>query len=122
MQNVALIKSLLNFMRRAIVDMHLGSRNILWCYKLKTPIFLAVIMKQPTIDALLYVFENAKHFGPSLFHPCYHLIISFISQETNQINMIHETGLTQSILTCLMANDVRLISELQLGVKMSRTL
>lgn len=68
-------------------------------------------MKQPTIEALLYVFENAQHFGPSLFHPCYHLIISFISQETNQINMIHETGLSQSILNCLMANDVSLIGK-----------
>jgi hypothetical protein len=100
LQNMALIKSLLNFMRRAIMEMHLGT----------------VTMKQPTIEALLYVFENAQHFGPSLFHPCYHLIISFISQETNQINMIHETGLSQSILNCLMANDLMVSREIIQGL------
>ncbi|KAI6187396.1 BMA-EEL-1, isoform k [Aphelenchoides besseyi] len=81
----ALIKSLLNFLKRAIAD----------------PINATHARRSDLPKALTHILKTPQYYGSSLMHCAVELTTMFIYQEPAQLNMLQDRGLSHAILDLL---------------------
>ncbi|KAI3414215.1 E3 ubiquitin-protein ligase huwe1 [Globodera pallida] len=84
-QRSALMKSLLNFLKRAVLDVHLVTQ-------------MRRIMETELPMSLIHIIENPHFYGPSLLHCAVTLTTNFIFQEPAQLTTLQNTGLTSAIM------------------------
>uniref|UniRef100_A0A183IVW6 HECT-type E3 ubiquitin transferase n=1 Tax=Soboliphyme baturini TaxID=241478 RepID=A0A183IVW6_9BILA len=92
-QRAALIKSLLNFVKKAIQD----------------PMFsesVRHIMDGPLPEQLLHVIQNPDYYGSSLFLLAINVFTSFIFNEPSQLSTLQEKGVTTIIMEALLVKEV----------------
>ncbi|CAD5226865.1 unnamed protein product [Bursaphelenchus xylophilus] len=88
----ALIKSLLNFMKRAVVDSNYGNH-------------VRTIMEGDLPKALVKIIENPQFFGASLLYCALDLPTVFIFQEPAQLNLLQDQGLSNAIIDLFFNDD-----------------
>lgn len=84
-QRSGVMKSLLNFLKRAVLDVNLAAQ-------------MRRIMETELPVALIHIIEHPQYYGSSLLHCALMLITNFIYQEPAQLAMLQGKGLTDSII------------------------
>ncbi|KAI1715515.1 E3 ubiquitin-protein ligase [Ditylenchus destructor] len=102
-QRVALMKSLLNFLKRAVVDTNYATQ-------------VRRIMEGDLPTAITHIVENPQYYGSSLLHCAIHLTTSFIYQEPTQLTFLQDKGLTDALLKSLFNEKFPLSRDLVTGL------
>ncbi|CAG9536021.1 unnamed protein product [Cercopithifilaria johnstoni] len=92
-QRAALIKSLLNFIKRAVQDTQFADST-------------RHIMDGALPAALVHILTNCGFFGASLFHNAVSLITNFIYQEPSLLTSLQEKGVTNAILRAIFRQEL----------------
>ncbi|OZC09116.1 hypothetical protein X798_03863 [Onchocerca flexuosa] len=92
-QRAALIKSLLNFIKRAVQDTQFADST-------------RHIMDGALPAALVHILTNCGFFGASLFHNAVCLITNFIYQEPSLLTSLQEKGVTTAILRAIFRQEL----------------
>ncbi|MCP9265605.1 E3 ubiquitin-protein ligase huwe1 [Dirofilaria immitis] len=92
-QRAALIKSLLNFIKRAVQDTQFADST-------------RHIMDGALPAALVNILTNCGFFGASLFHNAICLITNFIYQEPSLLTSLQEKGVTTAILRSIFHQEL----------------
>uniref|UniRef100_A0A915PL16 HECT-type E3 ubiquitin transferase n=1 Tax=Setaria digitata TaxID=48799 RepID=A0A915PL16_9BILA len=92
-QRAALIKSLLNFIKRAVQDTQFADST-------------RHIMDGALPAALVHILTNCGFFGASLFHNAVCLITNFIYQEPSLLTSLQEKGVTDAILKAVFRQEL----------------
>ncbi|KAL3982881.1 HECT-domain (ubiquitin-transferase) family protein [Acanthocheilonema viteae] len=92
-QRAALIKSLLNFIKRAVQDTQFADST-------------RHIMDGALPNALMHILTNCGFFGASLFHNAVCLITNFIYQEPSLLTSLQEKGVTSAILRAIFRQEL----------------
>uniref|UniRef100_A0A1I8B835 Ras-GAP domain-containing protein n=1 Tax=Meloidogyne hapla TaxID=6305 RepID=A0A1I8B835_MELHA len=87
-QRSALMKSVLNFIKRAMIDANLAVQ-------------MRRIMEVEFPQSLIFIIQHSQYFGSSLLHCTISLITNFIYQETAQLTMLQTIGLTDAIMNLI---------------------
>ncbi|KAL7072127.1 hypothetical protein ACQ4LE_008758 [Meloidogyne hapla] len=87
-QRSALMKSLLNFIKRAVIDANLAVQ-------------MRRIMETEFPQSLIFIIQHSQYFGSSLLHCTISLITNFIYQEPAQLTMLQTIGLTDAIMNLI---------------------
>jgi E3 ubiquitin-protein ligase HUWE1 len=98
-QRSALLKSILNFFKKAIAD---SSNN-------NVPNLgdsIRHMMEGTLPNSLKHIISNADYYGPSLFLLATDVVQLFIFQEPSQLSQLQENGLTDVILYALLKKNV----------------
>ncbi len=98
-QRSALLKSILNFFKKAIAD---SSNN-------NVPNLgdsIRHMMEGTLPNSLKHIISNADYYGPSLFLLATDVVQLFIFQEPSQLSQLQENGLTDVILFALLKKNV----------------
>ena len=98
-QRSALLKSILNFFKKAIAD---SSNN-------NVPNLgdsIRHMMEGSLPNSLKHIISNADYYGPSLFLLATDVVQLFIFQEPSQLSQLQENGLTDVILYALLKKNV----------------
>ncbi|XP_043357429.1 E3 ubiquitin-protein ligase HUWE1 isoform X1 [Dermochelys coriacea] len=92
-QRAALLKSMLNFLKKAIQD----------------PAFsdgIRHVMDGSLPTSLKHVISNAEYYGPSLFLLATEVVTVFVFQEPSLLSSLQDNGLTDVMLHALLIKDV----------------
>ncbi|VDK86830.1 unnamed protein product, partial [Litomosoides sigmodontis] len=92
-QRAALIKSLLNFIKRAVQDTQFADST-------------RHIMDSALPAALVNIVTNCGFFGASLFHNAVCLITNFIYQEPSLLTSLQEKGVTSAVLRAIFRQEL----------------
>uniref|UniRef100_A0A8C3HVR6 HECT, UBA and WWE domain containing E3 ubiquitin protein ligase 1 n=1 Tax=Chrysemys picta bellii TaxID=8478 RepID=A0A8C3HVR6_CHRPI len=95
-QRAALLKSMLNFLKKAIQD----------------PAFsdgIRHVMDGSLPTSLKHVISNAEYYGPSLFLLATEVVTVFVFQEPSLLSSLQDNGLTDVMLHALLIKDVSLL-------------
>ncbi|EJW85523.1 WWE domain-containing protein, partial [Wuchereria bancrofti] len=92
-QRAALIKSLLNFIKRAVQDTQFADST-------------RHIMDSGLPTALVHILSNCGFFGASLFHNAVCLITNFIYQEPSLLTSLQDKGVTSAILKAIFREEL----------------
>ncbi|VDN03027.1 unnamed protein product [Thelazia callipaeda] len=92
-QRAALIKSLLNFIKRAIQDTQFADS-------------VRHIMDGGLPIALMHIVTNCGFFGASLFHNAVSLITNFIYQEPSFLASLQDKGVTDAVLKAIFRQEL----------------
>ncbi len=92
-QRAALLKSMLNFLKKAIQDSAF-SDNIRHVMDLSLP------------ASLKHIISNAEYYGPSLFLLATDVVTAFVFQEPSLLSSLQDKGLTDVVLHALLVKDV----------------
>lgn len=92
-QRAALIKSLLNFIKRVVQDSQFADS-------------IRHIMDGALSTALMNILSNCGFFGSSLFHNAVCLITNFIYQEPSLLTYLQEKGVTTAILKAIFRREL----------------
>lgn len=92
-QRAALLKSMLNFLKKSIQDhAHFnGMRNI---------------METSLSCSLKHIISNAEYYGPSLFLLATDVITVYVFNEPSLLSSLQDSGLTTAMLQALLQKDV----------------
>ncbi|NXI08655.1 HUWE1 ligase, partial [Irena cyanogastra] len=92
-QRAALLKSMLNFLKKAIQD----------------PAFsdgIRHVMDGSLPTSLKHIISNAEYYGPSLFLLATEVVTVFVFQEPSLLSSLQDNGLTDVMLHALLIKDV----------------
>jgi hypothetical protein len=92
-QRGALLKSMLNFLKKAIQDQAF-SENI------------RHIMETTLPNSLKHIISNAEYYGPSLFLLATDVVTVYVFQEPSLLSSLQDSGLTDIVLQALLKKDV----------------
>jgi E3 ubiquitin-protein ligase HUWE1 len=98
-QRSALLKSILNFFKKAIAD---SSNNTVP----NLGDSIRHMMDNSLPNSLKHIISNADYYGPSLFLLATDVVQLFIFQEPSQLSQLQENGLTDVILHALLKKNV----------------
>lgn len=92
-QRAALLKSMLNFLKKAIQDSAFSDS-------------IRHLMDGPLPSSLRHVISNAEYYGPSLFMLATDVVTVYVFQEPSLLSTLQESGLTDVVLQALLSKDV----------------
>uniref|UniRef100_A0A915N703 DUF913 domain-containing protein n=1 Tax=Meloidogyne javanica TaxID=6303 RepID=A0A915N703_MELJA len=95
-QRAALMKSLLNFIKRAVIDANLAVQ-------------MRRIMETEFPQSLIFIIQHSQYFGSSLLHCTVSLITNFIYQEPAQLTMLQNMKLTDALMNLIFDEKVELL-------------
>lgn len=92
-QRAALLKSMLNFLKKAIQDSAFSDS-------------IRHLMDGNLPSALRHIISNAEYYGPSLFMLATDVVTVYVFQEPSLLSSLQESGLTDVVLQALLIKDV----------------
>uniref|UniRef100_UPI00358F3842 E3 ubiquitin-protein ligase HUWE1 isoform X5 n=1 Tax=Myxine glutinosa TaxID=7769 RepID=UPI00358F3842 len=92
-QRAALLKSMLNFLKKAIPDPAFSDS-------------IRRVMDQSLPTSLKHIISNAEYYGPSLFLLATEVVTVFVFQEPSLLSSLQDNGLTDVMLHALLIKDV----------------
>lgn len=92
-QRAALLKSMLNFLKKALQDT-MFAENV------------RHVMEGILPTSLKHIIANAEYYGPSLFLLATDLVTVYVFQEPTLLSTLQDNGLTDVILHALLTKDV----------------
>ncbi|XP_032797159.2 LOW QUALITY PROTEIN: E3 ubiquitin-protein ligase HUWE1 [Daphnia magna] len=92
-QRAALLKSMLNFLKKAIQDASFSDS-------------IRHVMDGSLPAALKHIISNAEYYGPSLFLLGTDVVTVYVFQEPSLLSSLQDSGLTDVVLHALLVKDV----------------
>ncbi|XP_035825881.1 E3 ubiquitin-protein ligase HUWE1 isoform X3 [Aplysia californica] len=92
-QRAALLKSMLNFMKKAIPDLSFADS-------------IRHLMDGSLPTSLKHIISNAEYYGPSLFLLATDVVTVYVFQEPSLLSSLQDKGLTDVVLHALLIKDV----------------
>ncbi|XP_059143196.1 E3 ubiquitin-protein ligase HUWE1-like isoform X5 [Physella acuta] len=92
-QRAALLKSMLNFMKKAIPDLSFAES-------------IRHLMDGSLPKSLKHIISNAEYYGPSLFLLATDVVTVYVFQEPSLLSSLQDKGLTDVVLHALLIKDV----------------
>lgn len=92
-QRAALLKSMLNFLKKAIQDSAFSDS-------------IRHLMDGSLPNSLRHVISNAEYYGPSLFMLATDVVTVYVFQEPSLLSTLQESGLTDVVLQALLGKDI----------------
>lgn len=92
-QRAALLKSMLNFLKKAIQDSAFADS-------------IRHIMEGTLPESLKHIISNAEYYGPSLFLLATDVVTVYVFQEPSLLSSLQDNGLTDVVLQALLKKDV----------------
>lgn len=92
-QRAALLKSMLNFLKKAIPDSSFSES-------------IRHLMDGSLPQSLKHIISNAEYYGPSLFLLATDVVTVFVFQEPSLLSSLQDNGLTDVVLHALLTKDV----------------
>ena len=92
-QRAALLKSMLNFLKKAIQDTTVSDS-------------IRHVMDGSLPSSLTHIISNAEYYGPSLFLLATDVVTAYVFQEPSLLSSLQEKGLTDVVLHALLVKDV----------------
>ncbi|XP_046406854.1 E3 ubiquitin-protein ligase HUWE1 isoform X2 [Ischnura elegans] len=92
-QRAALLKSMLNFLKKAIQDSSFTDS-------------IRHVMGESLPTSLKHIISNAEYYGPSLFLLATDIVTVFVFQEPSLLSSLQDNGLTDVVLHALLVKDV----------------
>ncbi|BFZ10773.1 hypothetical protein BsWGS_13813 [Bradybaena similaris] len=92
-QRAALLKSMLNFMKKAIPDISFADS-------------IRHLMDGSLPKSLKHIISNAEYYGPSLFLLATDVVTVYVFQEPSLLSSLQDKGLTDVVLYALLIKDV----------------
>uniref|UniRef100_A0A3Q3W3I7 E3 ubiquitin-protein ligase HUWE1 n=1 Tax=Mola mola TaxID=94237 RepID=A0A3Q3W3I7_MOLML len=98
-QRAALLKSMLNFLKKAIQDPAFSDGIRHGKHKM-------LLMDGSLPTSLKHIISNAEYYGPSLFLLATEVVTVFVFQEPSLLSSLQDNGLTDVMLHALLIKDV----------------
>ena len=92
-QRAALLKSMLNFLKKAIQDPAVSDS-------------IRHVMDGSLPSSLTHIISNAEYYGPSLFLLATDVVTAYVFQEPSLLSSLQDKGLTDVVLHALLVKDV----------------
>ena len=92
-QRAALLKSMLNFLKKAISDPAYSDS-------------IRHVMDGSLPNSLKHIISNAEYYGPSLFLLATDVVTAYVFQEPSLLSSLQDNGLTDVVLHALLVKDV----------------
>lgn len=92
-QRAALLKSMLNFLKKAIQDIAFADS-------------IRHIMEGTLPESLKHIISNSEYYGPSLFLLATDVVTVYVFQEPSLLSSLQDNGLTDVVLQALLKKDV----------------
>ncbi|RUS89503.1 hypothetical protein EGW08_002736 [Elysia chlorotica] len=92
-QRAALLKSMLNFLKKAIPDLSFAES-------------IRHLMDGSLPKSLKHIISNAEYYGPSLFLLATDVVTVYVFQEPSLLSSLQDKGLTDVVLHALLIKDV----------------
>lgn len=92
-QRAALLKSMLNFLKKAIQDSAFSES-------------IRHVMESSLPSSLRHIISNAEYYGPSLFLLATDVVTVYVFQEPSLLYSLQDNGLTDVVLQALLKKDV----------------
>lgn len=92
-QRAALLKSMLNFLKKAIQDPAFSDS-------------IRHVMDGSLPSSLKHMISNAEYYGPSLFLLATDVVTVYVFQEPSLLSSLQDNGLTDVVLHALLVKDV----------------
>uniref|UniRef100_A0A1B0DQ42 HECT-type E3 ubiquitin transferase n=1 Tax=Phlebotomus papatasi TaxID=29031 RepID=A0A1B0DQ42_PHLPP len=92
-QRAALLKSMLNFLKKAIQDRAFAES-------------IPHVMEGSLPNSLRHIISNAEYYGPSLFLLATDVVTVYVFQEPSLLSALQDNGLTDVVLQALLQKDV----------------
>merc|ERR1719509_92555 len=92
-QRAALLKSMLNFLKKAIQDPAFSDS-------------IRHVMDGSLPASLKHIISNAEYYGPSLFLLATDVVTAYVFQEPSLLSSLQDKGLTDVVLHALLVKDV----------------
>lgn len=92
-QRAALLKSMLNFLKKAIQDSAFSDS-------------IRHIMEGTLPESLKHIISNSEYYGPSLFLLATDVVTVYVFQEPSLLSSLQDNGLTDVVLQALLKKDV----------------
>merc|ERR1719412_646991 len=92
-QRAALLKSMLNFLKKAIQDPAFSDS-------------IRHVMDGSLPNSLKHIISNAEYYGPSLFLLATDVVTAYVFQEPSLLSSLQDKGLTDVVLHALLVKDV----------------
>ena len=92
-QRAALLKSMLNFLKKAIQDPAFSDS-------------IRHVMDGSLPSSLKHIISNAEYYGPSLFLLATDVVTAYVFQEPSLLSSLQDKGLTDVVLHALLVKDV----------------
>ncbi|KDR00542.1 E3 ubiquitin-protein ligase HUWE1 [Zootermopsis nevadensis] len=92
-QRAALLKSMLNFLKKAIQDPAFSDS-------------IRHVMEGSLPSSLKHIISNAEYYGPSLFLLATDVVTVYVFQEPSLLSSLQDSGLTDVVLQALLVKDV----------------
>lgn len=92
-QRAALLKSMLNFLKKAIQDSAFSDS-------------IRHVMEGTLPSSLKHIISNAEYYGPSLFLLATDVVTVYVFQEPSHLSSLQDNGLTEVLLHALLIKDV----------------
>lgn len=98
-QRAALLKSMLNFLKKAIQDTAFSDS-------------IRHVMDGSLPRSLRHIISNAEYYGPSLFMLATDVVTVYVFQEPSLLSSLQESGLTDVVLNALLIKEVSICCHL----------
>ena len=98
-QRAALLKSMLNFLKKAIQDPAFSDS-------------IRHVLESSLPSSLKHIISNAEYYGPSLFLVATDVVTVFVFQEPSLLSSLQDNGLTDVVLHALLVKDVSWVNYL----------
>lgn len=92
-QRAALLKSMLNFLKKAIQDPAFSDS-------------IRHVMEGTLPSSLKHIISNSEYYGPSLFLLATDVVTVYVFQEPSLLSSLQDNGLTEVVLHALLIKDV----------------
>lgn len=92
-QRAALLKSMLNFLKKALQDQAFSDN-------------IRHVMEGTLPSSLKHIISNAEYYGPSLFLLATDVVTVYVFQEPSLLSSLQDNGLTDVVLYALLIKDV----------------
>ena len=102
-QRAALLKSMLNFLNRAIQDPAFSDS-------------IRHVMEGSLPSSLKHIISNAEYYGPSLFLLATDVVTVYVFQEPSLLSSLQDNGLTDVVLHALLVKDVSTVPACKLSL------
>jgi len=102
-QRAALLKSMLNFLKKAIQDPAFSDS-------------IRHVMEGSLPSSLKHIISNAEYYGPSLFLLATDVVTVYVFQEPSLLSSLQDNGLTDVVLHALLVKDVSIVPAYKLSL------
>ena len=92
-QRAALLKSMLNFLKKALQDPAFSDS-------------IRHVMEGTLPSSLKHIISNSEYYGPSLFLLATDVVTVYVFQEPSLLSSLQDNGLTEVVLHALLVKDV----------------